>query len=495
MSARVFAKYAVLWGTALWFLSAATPAQVSSNVRLHATLQPASPGTAYSDIWGYRDPATGREYALLSSIEGTHVIDCTNPAAPALQATVPPVAPGPLNLWRDIKTLGSYAYVVSEAHGGIQIIDLADPSAPRDLGAWGTERWRVGHNLAIDEGTGYAYVCFTNTGLHVLDVGTDPENPTYLYNLATPVIHDLVARDGIGYFADLVGSSLRIYDVAQLPVAMPLLGSTGLPGARGGHNAWPTRDGNYCVTTNEVAGGPIGIFDVSNKRLPFLIATYQANPVTSPSAIPHNAYVDDRVLHLAYYTEGYRVLDLSNPSSPVEVGFYDTHPDPVTNPYAGAWGCYHRMPSGVVYVSDQDRGLYVLEPRATAVRYGAASSGSAGTLPEIHAFGAAYLGNATFGVEVERAPAGRPGVLLLGAGRSSATVGGVTIHVRLGSPQPLVLPVTASVTGAAAVRVPVPVDPALDGAVLNAQFLFADSAAGLDLSASGGLEFELFPAR
>ena len=102
-------------------------AQGSRNVEL---LGRYSPGVRCSDVWGYVAP-DGREYALLASLDGTHVLDCSQPASPVLRGLTPTENPGSSqNRWRDIKTFGVYAYVVSEAHGGMQIIDLSDPDNP-----------------------------------------------------------------------------------------------------------------------------------------------------------------------------------------------------------------------------------------------------------------------------------------------------------------------------------------------------------------------------
>ena len=41
-------------------------------------------------------------------------------------------------------------------------------------------------------------------------------------------------------------------------------------------------------------------------------------------SLPHNVYVRDDMLFAAYFTEGVRVWDISNPKNPVEIGNYDT---------------------------------------------------------------------------------------------------------------------------------------------------------------------------
>ena len=83
----------------------------------------------YSNLWGYVDEST-REYVLVGHIEGTSVIDITEPGNPVEIAMIP----GPTRtfppIWREVKTYSHYAYVVSEFRvpdtlSGIQIIDLS----------------------------------------------------------------------------------------------------------------------------------------------------------------------------------------------------------------------------------------------------------------------------------------------------------------------------------------------------------------------------------
>ena len=104
--------------------TATPPAQVSRNVQM---LSNWNPGVRCSDIWGYVDPATTREYALLCSLDGVHVLDCSEPGVPQLRGLIRTENPGSSqNRWRDIKTFGNYAYAVSEA----KIVDVSTRGVP-----------------------------------------------------------------------------------------------------------------------------------------------------------------------------------------------------------------------------------------------------------------------------------------------------------------------------------------------------------------------------
>lgn len=62
----------------------------------------------------------------------------------------------------------------------------------------------------------------------------------------------------------------------------------------------------------------------------------------------------------ANYTTGLRIFHAANIASIREVGFFDTYPADNGPSFDGAWGVYTGLPSGVILVSVQDSGLFVL---------------------------------------------------------------------------------------------------------------------------------------
>ena len=92
-----------------------------TNVTLLSNLNQ-YPSAGYNDIWGYVD-GSGNEYALLGVETGTSIVNVTDPVNPVEVAFIPG---GQSSVWRDIKTWGTYAYVVSDyTSDGLQIIDLS----------------------------------------------------------------------------------------------------------------------------------------------------------------------------------------------------------------------------------------------------------------------------------------------------------------------------------------------------------------------------------
>lgn len=76
-----------------------------------------------SDIWGWTDPITGAEIAIINAMDGTSFVDITVPTAPRVLGYLPTHTTAAI--WRDIKVFDGHAFVVSEAPGhGMQVMHL-----------------------------------------------------------------------------------------------------------------------------------------------------------------------------------------------------------------------------------------------------------------------------------------------------------------------------------------------------------------------------------
>ena len=86
-----------------------------------------------NDIWGWTDPETGREYALVGKTDGTAFVDITDPENPVYRGqlvsrqNVGDLAPVEtiFKNWRDLKVYEDHVFIGSEepAHG-LQVFDL-----------------------------------------------------------------------------------------------------------------------------------------------------------------------------------------------------------------------------------------------------------------------------------------------------------------------------------------------------------------------------------
>lgn len=332
---------------------AASPARSQSeNVDLLANFDP-HPGW-HSGIWGYTSPG-GVEIAILGCEEGTSFINVTNPANPVEVGYFP----GANSIWREFRTYGHYAYIVcDEGNDGLKIVDLANPLAPV-LVATITTHWSTAHTVWIDQQRGYLMALGSNTfdNVVILDLVANPTNPPLVYRNGSFYTHDAYSRDNIFYSAAIFDGTLKTLNMATLPASMPVLDEIVTDDAFT-HNIWLTDDGDYALTTDEQPGGHITVVDVSNPSNIFRVGSY-INP-RLPNTIVHNVMVKGNLAYASWYTSGLEIFDVSEPTQPTQVGFYDTFPGDQAQ-FDGAWGVYPFAESGNIYISDISTGLWVFE--------------------------------------------------------------------------------------------------------------------------------------
>jgi len=328
---------------------------------------------AYSNIWGYTSD-DGREYALLGANTGLSIIDITSPRLPVEVAFVP--GPGPTS-WREIKTWAHYAYVVSEGtsptkYTGIQVVDLSKlpqvsyHSAYWDGVAAGNAR---AHTVAVDS-AGYLYIQggtatlgggLNQGGVRILSLA-DPNAPVSVGLYTVFYVHDSFAKGNLLFCSNYYqGGHVDILDISDR-TRPKLLTTLAYPDG-GSHNSATTEDGRYLITTDEKTGKTVKFWDIQvlwdnnpdNDNNIELVAEY----IGDPAQIAHNVHVKGHYAYISHYAEGVKVLDISNPRAPVEVGSYDTYPQSGSG-FVGAWGVFPYFRSGNFVVSDMQTGLYVL---------------------------------------------------------------------------------------------------------------------------------------
>ncbi|MFT5432370.1 MAG: choice-of-anchor B domain-containing protein [Myxococcota bacterium] len=351
----------------------------------------AEPGERVSDIWGWTDPETRREYILAGRTAGMAIVDVTDAANPRYLGLVPA---NPSHA-RDIKVYQDYAFFTGDGAGqhGMVVFDLRHV---RDLTSVPTqfqpdaryEGIASAHNLVLDPEAGFAYPVGASGGgetcgggLHMVDV-RDPLNPTFAgcFTDTEGLIwegrtHDAQCTVYRGPDDRYRGrevcfvsneTALRIVDVTDKENPVPL-GSASYPGVAYIHQGWLTEDQRYFYLNDEL-DELVGttertrtlIWDVSELDDPVLASDYFG----PNGATDHNLYVKGDRMYQANYQAGFRVLDISDPEAPVEVGYFDTTPYDGDPPgFVGAWTAFPYFESGTVVVSSMYEGLFLLKPR------------------------------------------------------------------------------------------------------------------------------------
>ena len=79
-----------------------------------------------NDMWGWTDPVTGTEWALVGHTLGTAFVSLEDPVDPLYAGMLPLTDGASPSAWRDIKVYQDHAFIVSDAAGqhGMQVFDL-----------------------------------------------------------------------------------------------------------------------------------------------------------------------------------------------------------------------------------------------------------------------------------------------------------------------------------------------------------------------------------
>jgi choice-of-anchor B domain-containing protein len=355
-------------------------------------------GAETNDVWGWTDPQTGREYALVGRTDGTSFIDITDANRPVYLGDLPKTPGSRANSWRDIKVYQNHAYVVADGafDHGMQVFDLTRlrnvANAPATFEADALyEGIASAHNIVINEETGFAYAVGANSGgetcggaLHMIDI-REPKNPRFAGCFAD----ERTGTAGTGYSHDAMcivydgpdrehagkevcfGSNetaLSISDVSDKANPRPI-SIADYPNVGYSHQGWITPDHRYFYMNDEgdeanavQAGRPMTgtrtlIWDVEDLDDPIMVKEHFGEAAT----IDHNLYIRDNLMYQSNYVSGLRILDITDPLNPREVGFLDTVPwsDEVT--FDGSWSNYPFFASGTIVVSSGKEGIFFLK--------------------------------------------------------------------------------------------------------------------------------------
>ncbi len=336
-------------------LSAQTWTPETYNTTMIDHWEPTNAGGRSSALWGYTAP-DGREYALFGGFDGTYILDISE--TPVRLVTK---IPGPNNGWREMKTFGHYAYVVSEGGMGLQIIDLYDLPASARLVRSDTSIFRTGHTVSVDDR--YLYIHGTNVnaganqGTIIFDLLPDAEHPTVVGKYTERYVHDAIIYKDTMYTSAINNGRLDIVYLGTDRRNPQLVTSISYPGA-GTHNSDITEDHRYIMTTDEIGTTPktLKIWDRADLQNITKVVDY--TPV--PGEIIHNVHRKGTLAIIAWYTAGTRIIDVSNPREPAEVGYFDTFEGAAAQ-YNGNWETYPYFPSGKIIASDMQNGLYVFK--------------------------------------------------------------------------------------------------------------------------------------
>jgi len=337
------------------------------------------PGAEGNDSWGWTDPTTDKEYALVGTTTGTAFVDISNPSLPVLLGTLPTATVN--SIWRDVKVYQNHAFIVSEASNhGMQVFDLTHlrnvvtPPETFMADAHYTDFGRA-HNIVINETSGFAYAVGTSTfngGPHFINI-QNPIAPVAAGGYAIDSYsHDAQVITYNGPDTDhqgkeiLIGSNeneVVIVDVTDKanPVNISSISYNNIGYT---HQGWFTEDMNYFLLGDETDEQGFGgntrtlVFNFSDLDNP----TYNFEHFGTTAAIDHNLYIKGNLCYQSNYTSGMQVLDVSGLSGNTltQVGFFDSYPPNNNTSFHGAWNVYPFFASGNIIISDIEGGLFIV---------------------------------------------------------------------------------------------------------------------------------------
>jgi len=353
-------------------------------------------GVRLNDIWGWTDPQTGKEYALIGRNEGTSFVDVSDPYNPIYVGNLPMPETAQASVWRDIKVYKNHAYIVADNadRHGMQVVDLTDlrefdgTPIQFDLAAHYNEIHSA-HNIVINEDSGFAYAVGSSGGgktcgggLHMINI-QDPKNPAFAGCFADPS----TGRSGTGYSHDAqcviydgpdadykgreicIGANETAISIADVtdkenPKA---ISTVSYPDYGYVHQGWFTDDQRYFFQNDELdelAGNVDStrtlVWDFKDLDDPQFVREYMLdNPATD-----HNLYIDAETMYQSNYVSGLQIIDVSDPEAPKKVGYFDTHPFTKDEAgFAGTWSNYPFFKSGIVIMNSSREGFFVLETK------------------------------------------------------------------------------------------------------------------------------------
>lgn len=309
------------------------------SVQKFSHSDPQSGGTLVYDVTDPKNPKKLGFWAAPQEVKGTHELYMTEQGNRVLLLTA--------NSFASSRT--------QERFHDLAIVDITDPTNPTTLSNWdphelmpennysgqwyedenGVTRTGYAHSVRTDETGKYAYVSYWDLGTVILDI-SDPAQPKTLS-------HTTFERHVQGY----------------------------------AHSSALAHGGNILIETREMfepdpfwddeferGWGYVRIYDIKDKTNPKLISTFRTtNSMTQikkeerkPGVYAvHDPKVRGNTLYLSHYSDGLRMVDITDPYHPTEIASY-------VPSAANIWGVF--IDRNYILASDMGTGLKVLQNNA-----------------------------------------------------------------------------------------------------------------------------------
>lgn len=375
---------------------------------------------AYVGVWSGPCPATGVKVVDISKPRDPQLVSVLqNPEGTSAEDVVVVKANTP-SFTGDLAVTGIQACdIFSDVPRGLQFFDVTDPTSPVELGFWDLPAPLIGCHevdLMVAPGRRVLAACANPFGddlgreflgapqpeVFVVDA-SDPANPSTLDTFG-----GISNAQGDGCFPASFAHSVRFYDSARTlyvsywdagvlqfdltdPTNLVQIGTVDtVPPDEDGdvHSLARGRAGLAFINPedfspiDEVAGfcapgdwdgwGDLQIWDISDPDNPTFVSQFATENAASKRTDGFYSVHNTEVMHgnllaSSWYSDGIRLIDISRPADPREVGAFvpPATPDPTGSfpPVTLVWGVWpHR--GNVVLASDINSGLWILKVTA-----------------------------------------------------------------------------------------------------------------------------------
>jgi choice-of-anchor B domain-containing protein len=332
-------------------------------------------GQRFNELWGYYDSVKSREYIIMGSIDSTYFFDVTNPAAIRLCDVEAGRADSCVN--RDYQTYKHYAYAVSDQyHGSLQVFDLQYlPDSVHkvyDSDSLG----KTTHTICVYKDL--LFMC-SNTDVHnqhhSIRVASlaKPDSPAFVSFFDAPIVggnplysnvHDMMVVDDTAYLS-CGNDGLYVFDITNILTPKYVFSLNVYPEKGYNHNSWLSADKKHIIFTDENLGLGVKLYEIESPVSYKLRSIFRSHI----GAVAHNPFIiGNTKAYLSYYQDGVYLFDISDAANPNILAYYDTYPANTSyTGYEGCWGVYPFLPSGNIFASDMNNGLFALRMNVTGL--------------------------------------------------------------------------------------------------------------------------------
>jgi len=290
-------------------------------------LNPTEIGSYVESNRDFEGVAHSGNYAYLHDRENSRLVtlDISNPSAPYLVGECETIGD-----FRDINISGSFVGI-AHGDGGFSLYDVSNPGSPSPLGNYDTpdEALGRGTNPIVALGN-YVYLACGRDGLRIMDV-SDPSNPFVAGTwVDIDSIHSIAISGRYAYFCRGWPRHFKIVDISN-PSNPYLVTQFEFPS-----DDYELFDiavcGDYAYVSGNkwMSGDPYGcltVVDISDPTDPEITGSYVHSAPTFNTggvAVSGNyAYLSlENWSQVGDYRSSLRIIDISDPTDPTEVGSY-----------------------------------------------------------------------------------------------------------------------------------------------------------------------------